>query len=79
VPGTSWETPSNNLPVYELFDLVILEVGLIVRVGQEDFAVINHQGVACEVRPDDLRETKYSASGRAVALGASCNPMRCGD
>ena len=71
---------------YELYDLVVLsgggsanEVGVIVRVGQEDFTVINNHGIAREARPEELRGKRNSTSNRAVALDVQGNQIRVGD
>lgn len=71
---------------YELYDLVVLsgggsnnEVGVIVRVGREDFTVINNHGITREVRPEELRGKKNSTSNRAVALDVQGNQIRVGD
>jgi transcription elongation factor SPT5 len=76
----------DKLQGYELYDLVVLsgggsanEVGVIVRVGREDFTVLNNHGIAREVRPEELRGKRNSTSSRAVALDVSGNQMRCGD
>lgn len=71
---------------YELHDLVVLsgggsanEVGVIVRVGREEFTVINNHGIAREARPEELRGKRNSASMRAVALDVQANQIRQGD
>ncbi|GAX15032.1 transcription elongation factor SPT5 [Fistulifera solaris] len=76
----------DRLSGYELYDLVVLsgggsanEVGVIVRVGREDFTVINNHGLAREVRPEELRGKRNSTSVRAVALDVQGNQIRCGD
>ncbi|GKY96016.1 hypothetical protein MPSEU_000562100 [Mayamaea pseudoterrestris] len=76
----------DKLQGYELFDLVVLsgggsanEVGVIVRVGREDFTVINNHGIAREVRPEELRGKRNSTSMRAVALDVQGNQIRVGD
>lgn len=76
----------DKLQGYELYDLVVLsgggsanEVGVIVRVGREDFTVINNHGIAREVRPEELRGKRNSTSGRAVALDVQGNQIRVGD
>lgn len=76
----------DKLAGYELYDLVILsgggsanEVGVIVRVGREDFTVINNHGLAREVRPEELRGKRNSTSSRAVALDVQGNQIRVGD
>jgi len=73
----------DRLSGYELYDLVVLsgggsanEVGVIVRVGREDFTVINNHGIAREVRPEELRGKKNSMSSRAVALDVQGNQIR---
>lgn len=55
------------------------EVGVIVRVGREEFTVINNHGIAREARPEELRGKRNSASQRAVALDVQANQIRCGD
>jgi len=76
----------NTLAGYELHDLVVLsgggsanEVGVIVRVGREEFTVINNHGIVREVRPEELRGKRNSSSGRAVALDVQGNQIRVGD
>jgi transcription elongation factor SPT5 len=76
----------DKLQGYELYDLVVLsgggsanEVGVIVRVGREDFTVINNHGIVREVRPEELRGKRNSTSGRAVALDVQGNQIRVGD
>ena len=75
-----------KLAGYELYDLVVLsgggsanEVGVIVRVGREDFTVVNNHGINRDVRPEELRGKKNSMSQRAVALDVQGNQIRCGD
>lgn len=75
-----------KLAGYELYDLVVLsgggsanEVGVIVRVGREDFTVVNNHGISRDVRPEELRGKKNSMSQRAVALDVQGNQIRCGD
>jgi transcription elongation factor SPT5 len=69
-----------------LYDLVVLsgggsanEVGCIVRVGREDFTVVNNHGINRDVRPEELRGKRNQTSTRAVALDVSGNQIRCGD
>jgi len=76
----------NSLAGYELYDLVVLsgggsanEVGVIVRVGLEDFTVVNNHGISRDVRPEELRGKRNTMSNRAVALDVQGNQMRCGD
>lgn len=76
----------DKLAGYELHDLVVLsgggsanEVGVIVRVGREEFTVINNHGIVREVRPEELRGKRNSSSGRAVALDVQGNQIRVGD
>lgn len=76
----------DKLAGYELHDLVVLsgggsanEVGVIVRVGREDFTVINNHGIVREVRPEELRGKRNSSSNRAVAGDVQANPLRVGD
>jgi len=76
----------DKLAGYELHDLVVLsgggsanEVGVITRVGREEFAVINNHGVVREVRPEELRGKRNSSSSRAMALDAQGNQIKCGD
>ena len=75
-----------KLAGYELYDLVVLsgggsanEVGVIVRVGREDFTVVNNHGISRDVRPEELRGKKNAMSKRAVALDVQGNQIRCGD
>lgn len=76
----------DKLAGYELHDLVVLsgsgatnEVGVIVRVGREEFTVINNHGIVREVRPEELRGKRNSTSARAVALDVQGNQIRVGD
>jgi len=76
----------DKLAGYELHDLVVLsgggsanEVGVIVRVGREEFTIINNHGIAREARPEELRGKRNKASDRAVALDVQANQIRCGD
>jgi len=76
----------DKLAGYELYDLVMLsgggsanEVGIIVRVGREDFTVINNHGISRDVRPEELRGKKNATSNRAVALDVQGNQIRTGD
>merc|ERR1712238_449128 len=76
----------DKLAGYELHDLVVLsgsgstnEIGVIVRVGREEFTVINNHGIIREVRPEELRGKRNLSSDRAVALDAQGNQIRCGD
>jgi transcription elongation factor SPT5 len=76
----------DKLSGYELYDLVVLsgggsanEVGVIVRVGREDFTVVNNHGMVREVRPEELRGKRNSTSARAVALDVQGNQIRVGD
>lgn len=69
-----------------MYDLVVLsgggsanEVGIIVRVGREDFTVVNNHGIARDVRPEELRGKRNQTSNRAVALDVQGNQIRCGD
>jgi len=76
----------DKLAGYELHDLVVLsgggstnEVGVIVRVGREEFTVINNHGIVREVRPEELRGKRNSTSKRAVALDVQGGQIRVGD
>jgi transcription elongation factor SPT5 len=76
----------DKLAGYELYDLVVLsgggtanEVGVVVRVGREDFTVINNHGINREARPEELRGKRNQTSNRAVALDVQGNQIRCGD
>lgn len=76
----------DKLAGYELYDLVVLsgggsanEVGVIVRVGREDFTVINNHGISRDVRPEELRGKRNQTSNRAVALDVQGNQIRTGD
>lgn len=76
----------DKLAGYELHDLVVLsgggatnEVGVITRVGREEFTVINNHGIVREVRPEELRGKRNSTSNRAVALDVQGNQIRVGD
>lgn len=50
-----------------------------MRVGREEFTVINNHGINREVRPEELRGKRNSSSGRAVALDVQGNQIRVGD
>jgi len=83
---TEEATNQDRLAGYELYDLVKVtgggsanEVGVIVRVGREDFTIINNHGIAREVRPEELRGKLNSVSNRAVALDVQGQQLRCGD
>ena len=52
---------------------------MIVRVGREEFTVINNHGIAREARPEELRGKRNTASMRAVALDVQANQIRQGD
>ena len=76
----------DKLAGYELHDLVVLsgggatnEVGVIVRVGREEFTIVNNHGIVREVRPEELRGKRNSSSKRAVALDVQGNQIRVGD
>ena len=76
----------DKLAGYELHDLVVLsgggsanEVGVIVRVGREEFTIVNNHGIAREARPEELRGKRNRASDRAVALDVQANQIRPGD
>ena len=84
--STEQYSGQDKLAGYELYDLVMLsgggsanEVGIIVRVGREDFTVVNNHGISRDVRPEELRGKRNSTSNRAVALDVQGNQMRCGD
>ena len=76
----------DKLAGYELYDLVVLsgggstnEVGIIVRVGREDFTVVNNHGIVREVRPEELRGKRNASSNRALAVDVQGNQIRVGD
>lgn len=76
----------DKLAGYELYDLVVLsgggssnEVGVIVRVGREDFTVVNNHGIVREVRPEELRGKRNGGSNRAIAVDVQGNQIRVGD
>ena len=78
-------TGQEKLHGYELYDLVALsgggsvnEVGVVVRVGKEEFSVITNQGTR-DVRPEELRGKRNSSSMRAVALDVGGLQIRVGD
>lgn len=54
------------------------EIGVIVRVGHEEFTVITSQGVPREVRPEELRGKRNSRSRNGVALDVQGNPISVG-
>jgi len=79
-------TGQETLQGYELYDLVALsgggttnEVGVITRVGREEFSVVNNHGASRDVRPEELRGKKNSTSQRAVALDFEGQQIRVGD
>mmetsp|Transcript_60695 Transcript_60695/g.72054 ORF Transcript_60695/g.72054 Transcript_60695/m.72054 type:complete len:564 (-) Transcript_60695:122-1813(-) len=78
-------TGRDKLAGYELHDLVVLsgggnnEVGVIVRVGREEFSVVNNHGIVRDVRPEELRGKRNLASQRAMALDVQGNQIKCGD
>jgi len=55
------------------------EVGVIVRVGREDFTVINNHGIVREVRPEELRGKRNSQSNKAIAGDVQTNQLKVGD
>jgi transcription elongation factor SPT5 len=70
----------------EMHDLVVLtgggsnnEIGVIVRIGREEFTVINNHGIVREVRPEELRGKSNSSSNRAIDLAVQGNQIRVGD
>ena len=76
----------DKLAGYELYDLVMLsgggtanEVAVIVRVGREDFTIINNHGMTREVRPEELRGKQNQRSNRAIAVDVQANQIRVGD
>jgi len=76
----------DKLAGYELYDLVVLsgggstnEVGVIVRVGREDFTVVNNHGIVREIRPEELRGKRNAGSNRALAVDVQGNQIRVGD
>jgi len=76
----------DKLAGYELHDLVVLsgggstnEVGVITRVGREEFTVINNHGIVREVRPEELRGKRNAYSNRGVALDVQGNQIKVGD
>ena len=76
----------DKLASYELYDLVMLsgggssnEVAVIVRVGREDFTVINNHGITRDVRPEELRGKRNSQSNRNLAVDVQGNHMKSGD
>ena len=78
----------DRLAGYELYDLVLLtgggsatnEVGVIVRVGREDFTIVINQSTVREnVRPEALRGKRNTASNRAVTMDAKAEQIRSGD
>ena len=78
-------TGQEKLHGYELYDLVALsgggsvnEVGVVVRVGREEFSVVTNQGPR-DVRPEELRGKRNSSSMRAVALDVGGVQIRVGD
>lgn len=83
---TEVTTNQDKLAGYELYDLVTVtgggsanEVGVIVRVGREDFTIVNNHSIARDVRPEELRGKLNTGSNRAVALDFQGNQLRVGD
>ncbi|GMI40766.1 hypothetical protein TeGR_g7436, partial [Tetraparma gracilis] len=79
-------TGKSTLHGYELYDLVALsgggttnEVGVVTRVGREEFTTVNQNDQVRDVRPEELRGKKNSTSMRAVALDFQGNQIRVGD
>ena len=79
-------TGQAKLDGYELFDLVAIagernrnEVGIIVKVGREEFDVVNQAGSTIQVNPEQMRGKRNSNSLRATALDFGSNPVRVGD
>jgi len=71
-----------SLGGYELQDLVMLgqtTVGVIVRVGREDFQVLVQKGTVQTCQLQELRGKRNSQSQRAVALDSASNHIQCGD
>jgi transcription elongation factor SPT5 len=84
--STEIASGQDKLQGYELHDLVELsgggatnDIGVIVRVGREEFTVLNNHGVAREVRPEELRGKRNFASAKAVALDVQGHQIRVGD
>lgn len=84
--STEVASGQDRLAGYELYDLVMLsgggsanEVGVIVRVGREDFTVINNHGIVREVRPEELRGKRNAQSNRAIAGDVQTNQLKVGD
>ena len=75
----------NSLDGYELHDLVFVsgqnernEVGIIIRVGREDFSVMNGLGIIRTVTPEELRGI-CRTSRNSTAVDQANDPMRVGD
>jgi transcription elongation factor SPT5 len=71
-----------SLGGFDLHDLVMLgqtNVGVIVRVGREDFQVLNQHGVVQTLSLQELRGKRNRNSDKAVALDSRTNHIQVGD
>ena len=75
----------NSLDGYELHDLVFVsgqndhnEVAIIIRVGREDFTVMNGMGITRTATPEELRGI-CRTSRNSSAVDNANDPMRVGD
>jgi transcription elongation factor SPT5 len=83
---TEIATNQDKLEGYELYDLVTMagggsvnEVGVIVRVGREDFTIVNNHNLAREARPEELRGKLNMSSSKNSALDNRSQEIRSGD
>jgi len=84
--STEVASGQNRLAGFELYDLVMLncggtanEIGIIVRIGFEDFSVIDNHGIVREVRPEELRGNVNTKSNKAFAGDVQTNQLKVGD
>ena len=54
-------------------------MGIIVKVGREEFDVINQAGNVIQISPEQMRGKRNSNSLRATALDLGNLPVRVGD
>lgn len=75
-------TGLDSLGGYEQGDLVVLgqtNVGVITRVGRDDFQVLNQNDVSVRVRLQEPRGKRNSSSARAAALDRNQNHIQSND
>ena len=75
-------TSLDRLGGYVQHDLVLIgqtAVGVIVRIGRDDFSVITQNGTVQKFNLQEIRGKRNAVSARAVALDASQNQIACDD